>query len=77
MSYSDIDTEIAVLAEEADKLRHLAEDDPLKLPLGPLVDKINALRAEQAKSSLFELEKPAIEEPATAKKRGRPAKADE
>jgi hypothetical protein len=77
MSYSDIDTEITVLAEEADKLRHLAEDDPLKLPLGPLIDKINALRAEQAVSLRSDPENPPIEEAAVAKKRGRPAKANE
>jgi hypothetical protein len=77
MSYSDIDTEIAVLAAEADKLRHLMEDDLLKLSLGPLVDKINALRAEQAGLSRFEVEEPVIEEPIAAKKRGRPAKAAE
>jgi hypothetical protein len=68
---SVIESEIVALAIEADKLRHLDQDDPKALPLGAIVDKINALRAEQATAP--------DDLPAEAERRkpGRPPKASE
>lgn len=48
----NLETLIAELLAQADPLRELADDDPAKAPLGPLVDKINALRAEQASEAM-------------------------
>lgn len=63
-----IESEIVALAIEADKLRKLDQDDPKALPLGAIVDKINALRAEQSTAPDGEPEEP-------KRGPGRPAKA--
>lgn len=83
LTFAKIEEQIAVLLGEADKLRPLAEDDPLKLPLALIVDKINALRALQDKSPRSVVEQgenppnwPGLELPAEKPKRGRPAKVD-
>ncbi len=47
----NIETEIAALLAEADKLRPLPDDEPAKVPLTAIVDKINKLRAVQAKDT--------------------------
>jgi hypothetical protein len=52
MTHEDIEAEIGVLLAQASELRALAEDDPHKLPLGALIDRINALRAMQDKNML-------------------------
>lgn len=43
-----LEVQIAALLEEAAPLRCLVDDDPAKIPLCRIVDKINALRAIQA-----------------------------
>lgn len=65
---SVIEAEIAILAESADKLRTLDQDDPKALPLAGLIDKINALRAEQSTAPDGEPEE-------VKRGPGRPAKA--
>ena len=60
--------QIAELLAEAEPLRILEDDDPLKVPLTKIVDKINALRAIQAN------EVPVVIEPMIE---GADAKADE
>ena len=59
---------IQELLAEAAPLRILEDDDPLKVPLTKIVDKINALRAIQANAVPVVIE-PAIE--------GADAKAEE
>jgi hypothetical protein len=67
---SVIESEIVSLCAEADKLRKLDQDDPKALPLGAIVDRINALRFEQATAPEGEPEEP-------KRGPGRPAKAAE
>jgi hypothetical protein len=43
-----IENQIAELLAQAEPLRGLAHDDPAQAPLAGIVDRINALRAEQA-----------------------------
>jgi hypothetical protein len=46
---NDIEAQIQELLKKAEPLRLLEDDDVKKIPLVAIVDKINALRAEQAK----------------------------
>ena len=74
-----LEDDIQALLAQAEPLRCLDDDDPDKEALGPLVDRINALRAKQALLAVH----PAGEivmllpstDPMVRKKPGRPPKA--
>ena len=65
------EVKIAELLAQAEPLRELHDDDETKRPLTAIVDKINALRAEQSKG-VTEVDG---DEPAKPK-RGRPARQE-
>ena len=46
---NDLEAQIQELLKKAEPLRKLEDDDEKKAPLTAIIDKINALRAEQAK----------------------------
>ena len=81
----NIESEIQTLLEQAAPLRLLDADDPKALPLGAIVDKINALRAIQsAETAEFRDDvtvapwpvEGAEAEPPEKRKPGRPKKAE-
>jgi hypothetical protein len=54
----DIEAQIQGLLKEGEPLRLLDDDDPKKVPLTAIVDKINELRAQQEKAGRITPEAP-------------------
>lgn len=65
-----IQARIDALIAEADALRPLPEDEPMKAPLAGIVDEINELRAVQAAPGFVDGAEVVVK-----RKPGRPAKA--
>lgn len=75
-----LEDQIAALLAEAEPLRCLDDDDPKKEALGPLVDRINALRAMESAYAagqyrVVEELGDAPQEIQEPKRRGRPPKS--
>ena len=74
MTYEDIEADVGVLLAQADELRAMPEDEPMRLPLAGLIDKINALRALQDVNAISTA-LPDVDPPVDTPRPGRPRKA--